>query len=49
METIVKKEEQKKQWKKPVANKLDIATVTKSGPFGSVNEDPFFNFYGPVS
>ena len=49
METIAKNEEQKKQWKKPIANKLDIATITKSGPFRAGDEDPFFNFYGPVS
>jgi len=36
-----------KKWQKPTAKKVDIATVTKSGPFAYKNEDPFMNFYGP--
>jgi len=46
MNPKVRKTETKK-WRKPTAKKVDIATVTKSGPFAYQHEDPFMNFYGP--
>jgi len=47
MKTVVMNDTAKKQWEKPVVNKMDIATVTKSGPFAFQTEDPHNNFYGP--
>ena len=49
MKTVVKREEQKKQWKKPIAKSLDIANITKGG-FRPCNcENCFYHCTHPAS
>lgn len=38
-----------KQYIPPTFTKLDASTETKSGPHFDANEDPFNNFYGPIT
>jgi len=49
MKTVTKREEIKKQWKKPVAKNLDIASITKGGMRPCICENCFNFSSHPVS